>query len=357
MTRSNLVGGFLLVFAASVAYPPQSATAQPAVREQFPSETLLPGYLRDRMQRRVAARRDNAAMTLLMQPLAAEAGSSTVEVLLENERVALGTVVSADGYLISKASELKASGELRVRLADDRIVSAKRVAQRRSVDLVLLKVDVAGLLPIAWSEQEPAVGSFLFSVGRQGDPVGIGVVSVASREVLDRGLLGVMLQTDTEGARVVNIVPGSGADDAGIEIGDLITKVDGAAMATQKQVTDELRALYPGDSVALTVRREGVDDEFELSAEIRELASFSESQDDTRVNGPRNSRLTGFELALQHDTVLGPDQCGGPVIDTSGRVIGINIARAGRVCSYAVPSAAIKPIVAEMLSSQRASSE
>ncbi|QDS90591.1 serine endoprotease [Rosistilla ulvae] len=343
----SLIGAALLV----PLTPGQPTLAQPALREQYPSETLLPSYLRDRMLRRVASRRDSAAMTLLMQPLAAKAGASTVEVLLAGQRVALGTVVTANGYLVSKASELKGDGELRVRLGDDRILPATRVDERRSVDLALLKVDVQGLNPIQWSQPEPAVGSFLFSVGRQGDPVGIGVVGVASREVRDDGMLGVMLRTDNDGARVISVVPGSGADDAGIDVGDVITKVDGVAMTTQKQVTGELRALYPGDSVDLTLRRDGRDGEFNVSAEIRELSSFSESQDDTRVNGPRNNRLTGFKLALQHDTVLGPDQCGGPVIDTNGNVIGINIARAGRVCSYAIPSVAIKPIVDDMLSS------
>ncbi len=353
MIRSNLARLMILALLATSTPAVQPAVAQPAVRKPLPSETLLPGYLRDRMLRRVASRRDSAAMTLLMQPLAVQAGSSTVEVLLGGQRVALGTVVTADGYLVSKASELKADGELRVRLADDRILPARRVDERRSVDLALLKVEAQSLVPISWNPHEPAVGSFLFSVGRQGDPVGIGVVSVASREVQDHGLLGVMLQTDTNGARVISVVPGSGADDSGIGVGDLITQVEGQPMTTQKQVTAELRALYPGDSVTLTIRRKDRQDDFELSAEIRELSSFSESQDDTRVNGPRNSRLAGFELALQHDTVLGPDQCGGPVIDTNGRVIGINIARAGRVCSYAVPAAAIQPIVDQMIAATK----
>lgn len=350
-TRSQFNGILTAILLVALLLPPPSAQAQPPARDQFPSETLLPSYLRDRMLRRVAARRDSSAMTLLMQPLAEKAGASTVEILVGGDRVTLGSVVSTDGYLITKASELKAAGDLRVRLPDDRILPARQIDQRRSVDLALLKVNATGLVPITWSDSEPAVGSFLFSVGRQGDPVGIGVVGVSSRKIGDDGLLGVLLQTDTDGARVISVVPGSGADDAGIEVGDLITNVEGKAMQTQKQVTEELRAMYPGDSVRLVVRRSGRDEAFILNAEIRELSSFSESQDDTRVNGPRNSRLAGFEMAFQHDTVLGPDQCGGPVVDTQGQVIGVNIARAGRVCSYAIPATAIKPIVQQMLSS------
>ncbi|MEZ6087490.1 MAG: PDZ domain-containing protein [Pirellulaceae bacterium] len=348
--RQTLV--FALLFLAVPTCP--NAVAQPADRDTFPSETLLPSYLRERMLQRVASRRDSATITLLMQPLAARAGESTVEILSDGKRAALGTIVTRDGYVITKASELKPLKPVRLRLPNDRLVDADLIDQERSFDLALLKVRSAvPLIPIHWSDSEPTIGSFLYSVGREGDPVGIGVVSVASRKIEDRGLLGVMLQTDEDGARVISLVPGSGADDAGIKIRDLITHVEGVAMNTQKQVTEALRALYPGDYVRLSIRRAGRDDDFEVEAEIRELASLSESQDDIRVNGPRNHRLAGFEIALQHDTVLGPDQCGGPVIDTDGRVIGMNIARAGRVCSYAVPGSAIKLVVERMIAATK----
>ena len=58
---------------------------------------------------------------------------------------------------------------------------------------------------------------------------------------------------------------------------------------------------------------------------------------------------------IQHDTVLDPGECGGPIIDTSGRAIGINIARAGRVVSYALPSSLVIPAVESMLVEARAS--
>jgi hypothetical protein len=53
----------------------------------------------------------------------------------------------------------------------------------------------------------------------------------------------------------------------------------------------------------------------------------------------------------QHDSVLAPNQCGGPVIDIYGNAIGINIARAGRVSSYAIPAKIAAPAIADMLNS------
>jgi S1-C subfamily serine protease len=85
------------------------------------------------------------------------------------------------------------------------------------------------------------------------------------------------------------------------------------------------------------------------------MGVLQESESDSRVNGPRNIRLSGFDRVIQHDTVLDPDECGGPVLDTAGRVIGMNIARAGRVVSYSLPSSLILPEMVSMLEEARGS--
>ena len=71
------------------------------------------------------------------------------------------------------------------------------------------------------------------------------------------------------------------------------------------------------------------------------------------VNGEISARSTGFQKVIQHDSVLAPNECGGPIIDVYGNAIGINIARAGRVSSYAIPAKVVVPAVAEMLESVR----
>jgi serine protease Do len=54
--------------------------------------------------------------------------------------------------------------------------------------------------------------------------------------------------------------------------------------------------------------------------------------------GPLSSRRSNFPQVLQHDTYLFPNECGGPLINLAGKVVGINIARGGRVDSYALPA-------------------
>ena len=91
-----------------------------------------------------------------------------------------------------------------------------------------------------------------------------------------------------------------------------------------------------------------------MDAGIREFGLMRESENDSRVNGPRNARLSGFDRVIQHDTVLDPDECGGPVLDTSGRVLGLNIARAGRVVTYSLPASLVVPEMISMLQEARA---
>ena len=53
--------------------------------------------------------------------------------------------------------------------------------------------------------------------------------------------------------------------------------------------------------------------------------------------GPFSDRRFGFHQVISHDSVIDPEQCGGPLVDLEGNVLGINIARAMRVASFAIP--------------------
>jgi S1-C subfamily serine protease len=57
-------------------------------------------------------------------------------------------------------------------------------------------------------------------------------------------------------------------------------------------------------------------------------------------------------MALQHDTPLSPSECGGPLIDLSGKIVGVNIARAGRVDSLALPAATVLSVIESLKSGE-----
>lgn len=307
-------------------------------------------------------RRDNLDMIRLVRPIAAKVNGSVVQVLSGGRVVALGTVVAEDGHIITKRSEL--SGDpIRVRLHDGRLFPARVSAVRRHNDLAMLRIESdVTLQPVQFATNVPPVASFLVSVGRTGRPIGIGVVGVnKTRPVGHQGRLGVMLQDDESGRALVNeVFRHSGAEQAGIEPGDLIVAINGREEGTRRQVIDRLRGMFPGERVTLTILRpndrRGLET-IEINARIRELNVMRESKSDTMVNGPRSVRLSGFDRVIQHDTVLDPDECGGPLVDSLGRVVGINIARAGRVVSYALPSELVLPEMLSMLQESRASVE
>ena len=65
------------------------------------------------------------------------------------------------------------------------------------------------------------------------------------------------LDADQAGAFVTDVVPGSAADDAGLQPGDLIVAIDGTEIATSSEVRDAIIDKAPGDEVELTIVRAG----------------------------------------------------------------------------------------------------
>ena len=65
-----------------------------------------------------------------------------------------------------------------------------------------------------------------------------------------------------------------------------------------------------------------------------------------RLVGQVSRRRSGFPRVLQHDSILQPADCGGPIVDLDGKAVGVNIARAGRAATYAVPADAVKAVLA-----------
>ena len=79
-----------------------------------------------------------------------------------------------------------------------------------------------------------------------------------------RALLGVSATTEGEagsavgsGARVVSVEPGSAAEDAGLQAGDVVTAIGERPVTSSTELTAAVRSRTPGDAVTLTVQRSG----------------------------------------------------------------------------------------------------
>jgi putative serine protease PepD len=79
----------------------------------------------------------------------------------------------------------------------------------------------------------------------------------SSTVVGQQPFLGVSLQDATSGAGVAQVVPGSPADDAGLQAGDVITKVDGTAVSSPAEAVTAVRSHKVGDTVTITWTRNG----------------------------------------------------------------------------------------------------
>lgn len=300
--------------------------------------------------------RNHDSVRVAFRDVVSEPHRATVRVMSNDKPAALGTIVSSDGYILTKASELH--GALTVKLSDRRLFDAKLVALDRKTDLAMLKIDATDLPVVTFRDisDTPAVGSLLASPGLETLPVSIGVVSVQPRAIAaPSGILGVVLE-DADGApRVHEIMPGSGAEKAGIKPGDKVTTLNGQPVRSRQELVETVRQFQPGDKLALQVERGG--EKLDVTATLGARPSTPEmdrKEFQNTLGGRISERRSGFPLALQHDTILAPEDCGGPLVDLDGRCVGINIARAGRVNSYALPASVVVPLLAEFKSGKYA---
>ena len=81
----------------------------------------------------------------------------------------------------------------------------------------------------------------------------------------ERAFLGVQLGEAKDGAAVQEVVPGSPAESAGLKVGDVLAKFDGAPFTDANKLSDTLSSKKPGDAVTLTLRRDGKDVELKVT--------------------------------------------------------------------------------------------
>jgi serine protease Do len=291
----------------------------------------------------------------------AGASRSTVRVQCDGKSVALGTVVAADGWVLTKASELK--GTPVCKLSDGRALEARVVGVHEVLDLALLKVNAGDLTPVTFfNSKEAEVGVWLASCGTNVEALAVGVVSVATRTLSSHeagpikappgGFLGINMEPADQGPRVSRLQPDSPASKAGMKADDIITGVDDKAVDKPEALQRILQSHKPGDHVRLKIVRG--EQELELNATLAKRPIVAYGDTTSTLGGRLSERRTGFTDVLQHDTVLRPEDCGGPLVDLEGHVVGINIARAARVETLAIPAEAIQSVLADLKSGKLA---
>jgi serine protease Do len=274
---------------------------------------------------------------------------SIVKFNVDGATVALGAVVDTNGLVLTKASELK-KGRLTCWLAVEKEVAAEVIATDEDEDVALVRVQAPGLKPIQWAADEVSVGQWAITPGIAETPHAVGIISALPRRIRPpRALIGVQFEFSGAAPKIAELLPGLGAEKAGLKPGDLIVGLNQVTVTNREQIVETLRDYREGQTVKLRVRRA----EQEFDAEVRLMtlrsgqlgAEVNSQQRLSRLTGEVSQRAEGFEQAIEHDSVLHPWLCGGPLVNLDGKAIGLNIARAGRVTTYALPAKLVKRIL------------
>ena len=325
----------------------------------FPGLEELGDMLNFENDPKVAERLNNHFKELLdgSRPGAAKAAPATLA-LRDGKKpadtVAFATAVKADGWLLTKASEVDKVGQLECEVKGA-WVPAKVERTWREHDLALLKVDAKELPAIRWSTNPaPTVGTFVTAVAPAGqDPVALGVVSVATRNLQNkgRGFLGVQLDSDEIGLKIREVVPDGAANGAGVQKDDRILELDGQKPDSVFNFTKMVSERKAGEKVKLKLQRgkDVVEKEIQLGDRAALGTDLGARFDRMNALGSTvNKRKGDFAAVIQTDLPVEANQCGGPVTDLDGNALGIMIARSGRIESLVVPSSTIRDLLAEV---------
>ena len=271
--------------------------------------------------------------------------------------VATGVLVTADGYFLTKASEVLKVGALSYRLPDNTVAKAREVRRSSPFDLVLGQVlNVAGLTPVRWSESKSiALGQWLLASKQGGRETRFGVMSARRRTIGGAGAaMGVLMDTtrNAEGVRIIAIGTDSPAESAGLKRDDVLLTVGGEIVKAQERVKEVISRLEPGEEIEVQYRREGKESRCVVRLASRNHIRSNWDGEDY-ANGGISIRTDSFQEIIQHDIPLGPADMGGPLFNLLGQAVGINIARVDRVTTFALPMEIFWPSVQQWIAEDR----
>lgn len=277
----------------------------------------------------------------------AAAKASTVDVLDGDKLVALGSVVSADGRILTKASSLP--NEPHCRLSDGRMLPAKVIKVVREHDLAILKIDASDLRVTAWAEEKsPSVGA---QIAFTGSSPSRGTVAHAETSFeREPGKLNADFQETAAGLEVVELgsedfLPEDAPFSFGpqrLQKGDVLLSLEGKPVKTRQELSLLLDAKkqpigLAGDRMTLSVKRDG---------KVENVRMLLRSMRDFPLEG-QTPRRSGFSRAYGVLKSPGLTLFGGAVLDREGRAVGVAIAARQSGWILVLPCEVARSVAAE----------
>lgn len=334
------------------------STLAPAQRFSFPGNREkseeVPLMRPDELE---AVNEQSEDFNAALEPTLSEAAESTVSIwgVRRNRpaKLAYGTVVGDGAKILTKWSEIEPSMDvlyLQTGGGEERAATVAGVFVEE--DLALLEVQGGALKPVKFEAGDLSLGRFITATQPNGKPAGFGVVAVLERNLreTDQAHLGVEVDPNFrgKGVKIANVQPEYGAEEAGIQSGDIILEVDGRVVSGLQELRNALTNKQPGDTVDLLLDSAGIEMSVTVLLSNRPVTgqfSGDRLNQMERMGGEPNAVRDGFSRVVQTDMKIEYSQMGGPVVDLEGRVVGITMARADRTRTYVMGSDAIQDLL------------
>ncbi len=287
----------------------------------------------------------------VFQSAAKDVQEAVVRIEADGDMVQYGTVIDRSGYIVTKANPLTEAKALKVRLRTGQTLPATVIKRENDHDLLLLKVDVGdGKLQAAkLAKEESRPGQWVVTVDTDFIPVAtVGVIGTAEREIApEPGTLGILIgQTEEDGVAISEVFKKTAAEEVGLKSGDVVTHIAGRKIQHPADLVRNIQKHQVGETLVIQIRR-GEEKLTVMPKLGRRVDGMGLSRND-RMNlmtGQLSLRAAGFPKVIQHDGIVRPDQVGTPLVNLDGQMVGLNIARAGRIETYAIPVSVIQDLL------------
>ena len=323
---------------------------------EAPALPATPPVPKDELE---GAQKNSGLMSALAEAFRLPASGEAPYGLLRNSgkapvHSAIGLIID-DGLVISKASEL--SGELSFTHGGLTLPAALLAVDDAS-DLALVAVSHPNLPIAELSPSLPEKGALLFSpvlldysdsTVTSDRPVAVGLslgsqASIPDLHATERySSLGLIPEQGESSLVVAAILPGSPAANSGLMHGDTLVALGDRRLSSRADLVAALASHAPGEKAKIAFVRKGKESEAEITlapaSPLPSLNGFESMQSLTQLSSVWRDELPP---GLLHSTPLNPWDCGGPLYNSAGELVGLNIASLGKGASLALPAAELR---------------
>lgn len=299
-------------------------------------------------------RSTGAQLLQVFEPQRAVLQTSSALIRDGREESGYGVVVSAEGHILTKASEFERLSNPTVIIDREQFKSVDMLAVDPQWDVCLIKVDAQGLKPVEYARtSDLPLGSWVMGNGASSlfkRRLLMGVISAKPHRIPPAGglVMGVSLKQEEKGLVVQEVEERGGAHAAGIRKGDVLVEADEKKVSAIEELVEILKGHHTGSQVLIQAMRG--DEKMEFS--VRLMPSHQMKPPPNRndmMSGDFSERRSDFPRVVQHSILGNSTSVGGPLLNLEGQCIGMDIARANRAESFAIPVEELQQIVSRLM--------